>query len=179
MTSICLTPYKQSLAQVNKFQLVFPRISNTTFFCTEVKIPGITLSEADAPNPFVDLKVPGDKLTYDTLDITFLVDSEYKSFNDILVWLTGLGFPENFDQYAGLGAAAIRRGAPTSGIRPPYSDAQLLVFTNKGNYARKFYFKDAFPLNLGGIDMTYAGGGASIVMKCTASFRYSYYNLIS
>jgi len=139
-------------------------------------MPGMSLTENTVPNPFTDLKVPGDKVQFEPLIFTFMVDVNYNSWLDVRNWITGIGFPENFDQYKNLAANATKRpGFPsTAGVRPPYSDATLIIYTNKNNPQARVTFKDCFPISLSGLDMGYSMS-ADHPMFSQASFRYSYY----
>ncbi|MGH7743864.1 MAG: hypothetical protein ACREQ5_03475 [Candidatus Dormibacteria bacterium] len=124
--------------------------------------------------------MPGDKITFGTLDVIFVVDAALNGWQDIYTWMTGLGFPENFDQYANLASQAQRsagraQAINTAGVRPPYSDAILNIYTSKNNPSLQFSFKDCFPLALGAVQFDY-GQSADEVLTCDAQFRYSYYN---
>lgn len=176
MSEICITPPTQSPAQGNKFALSFSRIANTIFECTRTNIPGLNVAPKEQPTPFVNLFVPGNKIEFEPLNIEFIVDHQYNSWYDIFTWLTGEGFPESFDQYAKLSQNAIRRPglAPSIGVRPPYSDATLILYTNKNNPQIRLQFFDCFPIDLSGIPVGY-DVDANTVLKATASFRYSYY----
>ena len=57
-----------------QWRLAFNRLPKTTWFCTAANLPGIQLGEASYPTPMTDTFVAGDKLTFETLNITFLVD---------------------------------------------------------------------------------------------------------
>jgi len=176
MSEICITPPTQSLAQGNKFALSFTRISNTIFDCTHTNIPGLGLPPKEQPTPFVNLFVPGNKIDFEPLTVEFVVDAQFNSWFDIFNWITGEGFPESFNQYAQLAQNAIRKPglAPSIGIRPPYSDATLILYTNKNNAQIQLQFFDCFPIDLSGIPLGY-DIDAGTTMKATATFRYSYY----
>jgi hypothetical protein len=176
MSEICITPPSQSPGQANKFALSFDRIANTIFQCTDSAIPGLTLPPKEQTTPFVNLFVPGNKIEFDPLTVEFIVDHQYNSWYDIYIWMTGVGFPESFQQYSDVQSNSIRRpGFPaTSGVRPPYSDATLLLYTNKNNLQIKMQFFDCFPVSLSSIPLGY-DYDANHILKATASFRYSYY----
>lgn len=167
---------QQNFLQPSKFQLVFDRVANTVFYCTHVAIPGMTLTEAKRDTPFTDLYVPGDKIVFQPLQFTFIMDPNFSGWTDVNIWMTGLGFPETFDQYKNLAANAVRRPGmpPAIGTAPPYSDATLYIYSNKNNPSMQFSFKDCYPIGLGDIEMDY-GRSADEVVTASATFRYSYY----
>jgi hypothetical protein len=167
-----------NLNQPSKFQLTFDRVANTVFYCTAIQLPGITLSESVTPNPFTDLYVPGDKITWQPLNLKFILDVNYSGWIDVFQWMGGLGFPQNFEQYRDLANTAIRSPGrpPPLGVRPPYSDAILNIYTNKNNPTLQFHFADCYPIALDSIDLDY-GRSADEVVTCGATFRYSYYTI--
>lgn len=166
-------PTNQSLAQPTKFRLIFDRIPNVTFFCQSVNLPGLGVSPTQQTTPFVDAYIPGDKVSYDPLNISFLVDEDYRSWFDIHDWLRGLAFPENFEQYKQMQNYSRFQQKETKG-KPQYSDATLTLYTNQNNPNLRIKFIDCFPESLSGIDFS-TQSSAENVLTATASFRYSYF----
>jgi len=172
-----MTNLSQNLLQKTKFSLSFDRIANTVFYCTKVAVPGIMLGTATQPTPFVNLKVPGTKVQYEPLTVTFLVDAEMNAWYNIFNWMMGIGRPVSAAQYRELANNAPPLGSggpPSTGIRPPYSDAQLSIYTAKNNQEIKFAFLDCFPVNLGPVEMD-TEVSADAILTVSASFVYSYY----
>ena len=63
--------YRFSILQLPKVQ----------FFTTACNVPGISMGEAIFPTPYKNINVLPDKITYDNLEVTFLVDEKIsKSF---------------------------------------------------------------------------------------------------
>lgn len=179
MSDICILPASQSYAQPTKFQLVFDRIANTVFYCTSVNIPGLDLGTTLQATPFIDLNVPGDKITFEPLSVTFLVDSKYYAWTDIHQWITGVGFPERFEQYKNLLADSRRprmANNATTGIRPPYSDASLIVYSSKNNPILRFSFKDCYPVSLGAVNLSYQLDPTKPI-TVTSTFNFSYFTI--
>ena len=59
--------------------------------------------------------MPGDKVTYSSLDVSFLVDENLNNYKEIHDWITGLGFPQDHKQFADvLGTSADRFPGTTS-----------------------------------------------------------------
>ena len=72
--SIKNQPDNLNLLQLVAFETNFQRIPNVNYFCQKVNIPGMVLGSAVQPTPFSDIPLEGDKLSFDTLDISFLID---------------------------------------------------------------------------------------------------------
>ena len=64
-------------ATPTQFRITFNRIPTVTWFCTEANIPGISLGEAQFPTPMADMVLSGDKLTFETMTMGFIVRTGY------------------------------------------------------------------------------------------------------
>ena len=87
-------------ASPTTWRIRFARIPKVEWFCTNVNIPGITLGEASYPTPMTDIGITGDKLTFETLTMTFLVDEELQNYRQLWDWLVGIGFPKSHSQFS-------------------------------------------------------------------------------
>lgn len=171
--SISLQPQNQNLAQVTKFQLNFSRVPHLNFFCTKVNIPGVSIKPLPQPTAFIDLHVPGNKLEYDTFDIQFLVDEDYRSWFDVHDWIRGMAFPTDFEEYQNLKNQS--RYQPE--IKPvQYSEASLSIFTNKNNPNLMIHFREVFPVSLSSIGFD-VELNADTIITATASFKFAYFDL--
>ena len=182
-------------ATQTQWRLAFNRIPKTTWFCTAANIPGITLGESTFPTPMADMFIAGDKLTFDTLNITFLVDEELQNYRELWEWIVGIGAPTKHPQFSEVltkgdgttlnfssvgsddelsprDAAVMKGGTPTEGNI--YSDANLIIYSSKNTPKVEVKFKDMFPTSLSGLDYTQEATDVEY-FKATASFRYLYY----
>ena len=82
------------------FQFVLGKTPKVDFFCTNTRIPELSLGLARQPTYLKDLDIPGEKLTFGDLTLRFLVDENMENYMAIHNWLTGLGFPETTQDYA-------------------------------------------------------------------------------
>jgi hypothetical protein len=159
----------------NKFTLSFERIPNMQFFCQGVSIPGVSLSEAVRNTPFVDLYSPGEKLIYDLLNVTFVIDEELKSWLEIHDWVRAMTFPTEFEEY-------IRLGKLTKGVSnvstktPQFSDASITLYSSSNTPYYRFKFVDCFPISLTSIIVS-ASDSPDNIMTADATFRFAYYNI--
>ena len=65
-------PTKFDYAEPTKFRFGVIKLPKVEFFCTAANIPGISLGNASQPTPLKDIPIPGDKLEYENLSISFL-----------------------------------------------------------------------------------------------------------
>ena len=169
-----------------QWRLAFNRIPKTTWFCTAANVPGITLGEAQYPTPMSDMFVTGDKLTFETLNITFLVDEELQNYRELWDWIVGIGSPVKHSQWEttlSKGDGAIRSFAtPDTDPRTKstyeesnlYSDATLIVYSSKNQPKVNVKFKNMFPTSLSSLE--YSQDLTDVeYFKASATFRYLYY----
>ena len=117
-------PTSQDYASPTQFKFSVIKLPKVEFFATQVNIPGISLGVANQPTPLKDLPNPGDKLTYNPLELTFLVDENLENYREIHGWMYGLGFPAARTQFANLVQAG-RDRFPNPGKQSVSTDAGL------------------------------------------------------
>ena len=180
MTILTRNPSNTDLLQSTKFRLTFDRLPGITYFCQNANFPGVSLTEIMRQTPFVDLYVPGEKLIYDTFNITFLVDEEMRSWLEIHDWMRGITFPTNFQEYVNLarsstGAINNNFYGNAIGAKPQYGNATLTVYSNKNNPSIRLKFVDIFPTSLATI-LFNTSDTAENIMTADATFRFNYYD---
>ena len=180
-------PTKLDYASPTQFKFGIIKLPKVEYFCTAANIPGITLRNANQPTPLKDIPIPGDKLDYDTLNISFLVDENLENYREIHGWLTGLGFPKDYSQFRDLQGAGSDRYPTTQNVGLSkelgqvkkavqddgglYSDATLFVLTSKNTNNIEVRFRDIYPVSLSGLDYNQQ---ANDVDYLTASVTFSY-----
>ena len=94
-TSLSRQPTKLDYASPTQFRFLINQLPKVEYFTTEANIPGITLAEGTYATPLKDIPILGDKLTYEDLTITFIVDENLENYIEMHTWLTGIGFPSH------------------------------------------------------------------------------------
>jgi hypothetical protein len=174
-TNIGNTPNNPNSLQPNKFLLTFSRLPNVQYFAQSVSVPGVSMSEVPQFTPFVDVFVPGDKIIYDLLNITFYVDEELNTWKEVHDWIRAMTFPENYDEYRNLeNLNKFTRSANTK--KPQYSDGILTLLTSSNNPKIRFKFYDLFPISLSTFVMSTTDTPENII-TADATFRYSYFDI--
>ena len=179
-------PTVYDYATGTQWRLAFNRLPKTTWFCTAANIPGITLGEAQYATPMSDVILSGDKLTFETLNITFIVDEELQNYRELWDWIVGMGSPINHSQWEttlAKGDGAVRTFG-TSDADPRtkstyeesnlYSDATLIVYSSKNQPKVNVQFKNMFPTSLSSLEYSQESTDVEY-FKATATFRYLYY----
>ena len=83
-----------------QFRFKCSKLPTVEFFCQTANIPGIGLGVADVDTPLKSIPFPGDKVTYQDLAISFLVDENLNNYKEIHDWIIGLGAPQNHTQFS-------------------------------------------------------------------------------
>jgi hypothetical protein len=164
-------PDNKSFLSPIGFQFAIQRLPNVTYFCTKSGIPDITMGQIDTiENTFIKLPTPGDKLTFGVLDITFRVDEDMKNYMEIYDWLIGLGFPDNFNQRAAIGAKT------AYGTGDVYSDASMLIMTGANVPNVEVKYIDLYPISITALEFDIESTDVEY-MSATASFAYRKFEL--
>ena len=184
-------PAKLDYASPIQFRFKCTKLPEVEFTCQTANIPGISLGSASQPTPLVDVPIPGDKLSYQSLDITFLVDENLNNYKEIHDWLLGLGFPQNYTQFQDLqtegqdrfpgttrSTANIgrqpRAPLPEGGI---YSDAILTVLNSKNIAVTEIRFRNVYPISLGSLSYDIKASDVDYI-TVQASFNYLNYDIV-
>jgi len=149
-----LTQNKNPLAVSDGFRMVFNKAPNTSYFCQNFVMPGLSVTESVVPRPQQDAYYPGDKLIYEPLTVTMLVAENMENFVEIYDWL--------------------QRSVKAKNSAEMFDDITAYILSSKNNPNREVIFKNAFPVSIGSIsfnvqdsDITYA--------QVDVTFRYDYY----
>ena len=191
INSLARQPTELDYADPTKFKFSITKLPKVEFFTTAANLPGINLGESIFPTPFKQIPVQGDDLTFDNLEITFLVDEKLENYRELHQWLVGIGFPKARTQFSSfrkdessafptaesVKGDVTKSGVP-SGVQAMYGDATLTVMTSKNNPVMEVRFSDLYPVALSGLafnqqetDVTY--------LTATATFTYKLYEMFT
>ena len=184
-------PAKMDYASPIQFRFKCTKLPEVEFFCQTANVPGISLGEATFATPLKDISIPGDKVVYSSLDITFLVDENLNNYKEIHDWILGLGFPQSHDQFKNLQTTGQDRfpgstaGAAVPGVAVPkpldeggtYSDATLTVLNSKNIAVTEIRFHNIFPTSLGALSYDVQASDVNY-LQASVDFSYMYYEIV-
>jgi hypothetical protein len=164
-----------------QFRFKCSKLPTVEFFCQTANIPGIGLGVADVDTPLKSIPFPGDKVTYQDLAISFLVDENLNNYKEIHDWIIGLGAPQNHTQFSTLRDTGTDRfpgqttNSPNNNTVPDggtYSDATLTILNSKNIAVTEIRFHNIFPTSLGALsyDVNY--------LAAAVDFSYMYYEIV-
>ena len=157
------------------FKFTIAKEPKVSFFCTNSKIPEISLQTEVQSTYLKDLDIPGGKLQYGDLKLRFLVDEDLVNYMAIHNWLTGLGFPETTQDYRDLLTNEDDITQPLDPKRA-FSDGSLYILDSNYNTNAIVKFKDLFPIALTSLEFD---STPTDIQYFTAevSFKYTVYNI--
>ena len=183
-------PEQQNYSSPTQFKFNIHKLPKVEYFATSINVPGITLGSAEQTTPFKDRPIPGDKLTYDTLQLTFLVDEGLANYQEIHGWLIGLGFPRTNQEYQNLQLSGDSNFPGTykpsstelgktkygaSGDGGTYSDGTLTILSNQNNPLTEIRFRDLYPISLTGLSYDQQQTDVNYLTS-TVTFQYLIYD---
>ena len=156
---------KQNFLSPTGFRLVFSRLPNIVYFVQSANVPGMGSGVTEQPTPLKTVYRHGDRIEYQDFVANIRVDEYVAGYKEIVGWLKGLTYPEEFAQHANLIAGY--------GL---YSDATLFLLDSKQNPGVQVKFVDMFPTNIGDIAMNTTESDINYV-TCDITFRYASYTI--
>lgn len=152
-------PANTDLLSPNRFQVVIAKYPNVTYFAQRVPIPSVNLGTTHQfTNQEVDIKLPGDKIEYDDLLISFIIDEDVASFAEILRWI---------------------QDAAGSELSPQdlMTDLSIVILTNNSNKNKTFKFYNAFPYSISNImlDVTVSEDQP---LTADVMFKYTHFTIV-
>ena len=184
-------PSKSDYASPIQFRFKCTKLPTVEFFVQSVNLPGINLGSGTQTTPLYDMPLPGDKITFAALDLSFLVDENLNNYKEIHDWILGLGFPNKNEQYANLQAAGSDRfpgstaGPVVPGVQAPqplseggiYSDAILTVLNSKNIAKTEIRFQNVYPTSLGSLNYDVRQTDVDY-LSASVSFNYMNYDIV-
>ncbi|SVA34838.1 uncharacterized protein METZ01_LOCUS87692 [marine metagenome] len=132
-----------------QFKFEIAALPNTSFFVQSCNLPGISLDAASIPTPLrTNLSRHTGIVTYEALDITFMIDEYLKNWQEVYEWMIG--------------------------DASKYTTAVLTILSSSMNPTMEIHFKDIFPTTLSAIpfDSTTTD---PVYQVATISFNYTEY----
>jgi hypothetical protein len=174
MSVLTRVPTNTNPLQPTKFLLTFDRIGAATYFCQSVNIPGVSVGQAPINFPSVTVYSPGNQITYNNLNVNFLVDEAVVSWQNLHDWFRSFASPDGTDE-RNL-KTALQNEYKTQ-QKKQYSDATLTVLNNLNNPVIRVQFTNVFPVSLSDINFD-TRMSADDMITADATFVYDEFKFI-
>lgn len=152
--------------EASKFIFVSPTMHNLNFFAQSAVLPSISIDAPRQPTPLSDIFRHGDKIIYEPLTLTFLVDEDLKVWEELYNWAAGNTYPIDQKQYA----EQLKKGGP-------YADMQLIFLKNSYQSNLSFKFWNCHPIFLGTINFS-SSSDAESVLTTEVTFRFDTFEIM-
>ena len=184
---IARQPDQLDYASPTQFRFGIHQLPKVEFFTVSANLPGISAGTAIRATPFKDIPTMGEKLDYENLSISFIVDEYLENYISLHNWMIGYGFPKDREQFRTF--RDVTSNTPADGGIPSvdiigsatpdkamYSDAFLQILSNKNNPILEVNFENTFPISLSALDFTQTATDVEY-MVATAEFAYQIYEI--
>ena len=169
MTAVENTPLNRNYLSPLNFKFSVKKLPHVNFFLQKVNSPSLNINPTSSPNPFVAIPYSGDHIQFGNLTIAFKVDEQLKNYQEMMNWMYGLAFPNNFKQYADLEA----KNKTNEGV---ISDVSIIATDSAKNPRFEFVFADAFPTYMSDLNFDTTATDVDY-LTATATFKYTYFSL--
>lgn len=155
-------PIELNYLQSTKATLDIFGAESFSFNVQQFKIPRLYGYIAEQPTPHLSVPLPGNKMVYDVLEVSFLISENISSWMNIHRWMRGIYAPYGSPEYVN---------------KPMYlEDSILTVYSSANNPILKVKFIDMFPVKLDEVIFDVEEPSAEPV-KTKAEFAYRNYDI--
>lgn len=153
--------------QPTAFKLVIDRKNypNLEFFAQTVSHPSVSIAAADVPFRRANIHIAGDKLTFDELSATIILDENLESYTEMYNWIKKL-VEQDY----------IKASDRTSDVIPTTADITVSILTSHNNANKRLQYVDCVPTSLGNINFEATVGDIQY-LTFPISFRFSYFKI--
>lgn len=160
----------------------FARMPMVTFLVQEVNLPSVSGRIAQIASPGVITRHVSDKLTYDPLTVTLMLDEEFRAWRELYSWL--LGMSGGYDRSV-LVADFIKQQFDYVSIDAKHQHANAsrttagLTIINAAKIPMvRYIFHNVYITSLGEVRFDTKAMDTITPLTFTATFEYDYYSLV-
>ena len=182
-------PDQLDYASPTQFRFGIHQLPKVEFFTVGANLPGVSVPTTTLATPFTDISIMGEKTEFENLTISFIVDEYLENYISLHNWLTGIGFPKSRSQFStfrdvtsdtpdsqkgvSTDIGDVKQSTPDKAM---YSDAFLMVLSNKNNPIVEINFHNVYPISLSALDFSQAATDVEY-MTASAEFAYQIYEI--
>lgn len=152
-------PINKNYLYPNKWIFTLHNTPNLVYFCQSVFFPGVSTTPVKLENPFSPVFFTPDKMSFESLNLTFILDEDMRTWEETFNWMKGNTFPTDHKEYI------------DQKKKNHYSDATLQFNTNNNTSNFKVKFLNCFPINLNGFTMDFESSPDS-PLTSSVTFQY-------
>lgn len=174
-------PTTYDFMKPNGFRFAIKELPQTSYTCQKVRFPEIAFGAATHSTPRLDYPLPGEKVSFGDLSISFIISEDMANYKEIYKWMLGMGDYTGGDYFTELYEK--RRQKATSSIdrvnnfNIQYSDATLIILNSANNPIVTVLFKDVFPVSLSPIQFDSTVQNITF-QTCDVVFKYATFEIL-
>jgi len=140
----------------NHFKFELKDLPELTFFAQAIVLPDVSAAIVERRTPFTTIKEVADHLDFGTLQVTYALDAEFKTYFSLWKWLRGYGFPTSYDE---LKTFATDRRKQVPNARPMLREIQKtaadchILRPDTDSPVATIHFTDVIPVSLGQLSL--------------------------
>lgn len=161
------TPENTSILQSTKFTFIIPDKPFLKYFCQTIYIPSVSTTEIVVPTPFSNTYRHGDKLNFEPITITALMDEDLRVWQETYNWLKSLTRPSSYEEYA-------RKDKMDK--TEIYFDGFLTINTNANKPNLRIKFHNCHPTSIGMVNFD-TKVDADVIPTADFTFRYDLFEI--
>jgi len=166
-------------ADPTKFKFTTTKLPRVEFNCISANIPGVTLIEITQPTRLMPIRIPGNDMTFEDLNITFIVDEDLTNYRSVHDWMAGLAQMDSDDKYRELvtdggdrmplsqqpNLQDAGRVTTTTNDGAIFSDAKMIILSARNIPIVELTFEDTYPKSLSGLDYNQSATDVEYVLR--------------
>lgn len=143
------------------FKLEIPGFEEVNYFIQTTELPGMTMSGVDTPYQKFATNVPSNRIEFDPLNFTMIVDEDYRNYESIYQWMVD-----------------ILRTEPVAGAESGMmKDVTLHILNSNKRGIAAIRFHRAYPTMLSAIPLESSTTDA-VPPVCSVMFRYQFFEIV-
>ena len=152
------------LYQTN-FRFTIQRLPVMEYFITRATLPGFgPQSNLEQPTRFVAAKHPNNKLVYENLTLTFLINEDMSNWQEVYEWMRTIYLNKDHNRFE-------------DDISSHFTDGSLHILNSAMNPKREIRFRNLLPISLTGIDFQ-SDVDSLTPFTADVTFAYDYYEFV-
>ena len=172
MTALAHNPSTFNFASPISFRMEIKRSPDVSFEVTKSNVPGLVLPSVPLSTPFTNVNLVGDKVEFEILQVTFLVDELLNNYFNIHDWIRANGRADGYDEYK-----TEHDQVYNSGLQPT-SELTVVFLNSARNPVVALTYHNAHPIQLSGLNYDTTQDNVNY-LSATANFQYTTYDRIN
>ena len=157
-------PTNQNYIYPTYFQFVLSALPKMTYFITKANLPDFGYDSAlIQPNRFSSIKHPANKLGFQDLELSFLVDEDMSNWREISDWIKRTSVVDDHLDF-------------DTSVKDHFCDGTLIITNSSMRPNVEVTFRNMFPTRINGFQFD-SGITELTPFETTATFAYDYYEV--